>query len=123
MSGVGIGVASVLVLSPTKSSLLIGMAGFLNSGAGTGGGSSASSPAELEGGVSSVGPSESIVSLCRRVEPVSSLLTSASNVGSHCAVLTFSVCAAFNSCPYALMNRPLTAVRRLSIQLRCSRLW
>ena len=115
---------SVLVVIFPAISFRAGIAGFLCRGAGTGGMSSPSSPPELDGGVNSVGPSESSGSLCRRVDPESSRARRASNVASHCEVLTCgSVCGFRSSGAYALVNKPLTAANSLSTQLKCNKLW
>lgn len=119
-SGVGTGVASVLVVSSIADSLsFCEKAGFLRPGTG-GGRSTASSPsaeAVLDGGVSSTGPSLS-ASLCRLVLPVSSLRTSASKVWSKSRQSSFVRCCFFSSVPYCFVKSAFAALRRLSTQDR-----
>lgn len=120
-SGVTTGVASVLLFT-TSSFLAAGMAFFRTPGGGGGGSSrsvSWSSPADEEGGVNSVGPSESLCLLA--VEPVSRRLISASNVWSNWRVSRWTRSGFLSSEPYCLRKRVLTAARRSSTHERLIR--
>jgi hypothetical protein len=121
---VATGVLSALVRS-SKTPLGWGSAGFLKSGTGGAVGPSSSSTWEavLEGGVSSTWLSESASLGCRLVLPVSSLRTRASKVWSKSLVSIRATCCFLRSVAYCLVNRALTAVRRLSTQERWSKDW